>query len=473
MEKKKAIYRGSVHICLEGECKTTLTTPNRDSNLELPVIDCLVYCESDSLDHADIEMECAQVCGPKGLKRYNHIYTLVGRHKRESRSFKVGGVADARKGHMKLRQAAQQAGSEKYINSRTQDVGSPSHSETRRASMEEKHPRRSEPAFAWRESGKRFMKKKVRPIKIRTSICSSSAVKLITKLARYPTTPPRVMFSFHCWVGLGRRQRESDGKWTGWLAAGRMSFACICPFAFLQYPLETVQVKSVIAFYKIVYVGSIVEDGGILLNWHGHRLETVNDVFEEEHTCITPSSRHACSLKPEDPTDATTCPSLRESHEQCGNTTAPYPANSRASRKYCTKYISIQQLLAVEVFGNAFAHSDLVYDRKVDLLRVGVLLHSNRHYFSMAAPIIYFHAPSGAFQLLQYNGSAVLSPIEGHELGPGTCRPGQGRALDGPQVIAQHRQHDKNAITTRTTLLHRLLMKPQQAVWGYLSSTDI
>nr|CAD7442813.1 unnamed protein product [Timema bartmani] len=35
--------------------KTTLSTPNRDSNLDLPVIDILVYCESSALDHAVTE----------------------------------------------------------------------------------------------------------------------------------------------------------------------------------------------------------------------------------------------------------------------------------------------------------------------------------------------------------------------------------------------------------------------------------
>nr|CAD7195424.1 unnamed protein product [Timema douglasi] len=35
--------------------KTTLSTPDRDSNLDLPIISSLVYCESSALDHADTE----------------------------------------------------------------------------------------------------------------------------------------------------------------------------------------------------------------------------------------------------------------------------------------------------------------------------------------------------------------------------------------------------------------------------------
>nr|CAD7571661.1 unnamed protein product [Timema californicum] len=31
--------------------KNTLSTPNRDSNLDLPIIGSLVHCESSSLDH--------------------------------------------------------------------------------------------------------------------------------------------------------------------------------------------------------------------------------------------------------------------------------------------------------------------------------------------------------------------------------------------------------------------------------------
>nr|CAD7269519.1 unnamed protein product [Timema shepardi] len=39
---------------LEG--KTTLSTPDRDSNLDLPVIGGLVYCENDGLEHAATEV---------------------------------------------------------------------------------------------------------------------------------------------------------------------------------------------------------------------------------------------------------------------------------------------------------------------------------------------------------------------------------------------------------------------------------
>nr|CAD7395674.1 unnamed protein product [Timema poppensis] len=37
--------------------KITLGTPDRDSNLNLPVIGSLVYCESDALDHAATEAD--------------------------------------------------------------------------------------------------------------------------------------------------------------------------------------------------------------------------------------------------------------------------------------------------------------------------------------------------------------------------------------------------------------------------------
>nr|CAD7459682.1 unnamed protein product [Timema tahoe] len=47
-------------ICGEGEWKTIsekpLSTPDRDSNLDLPIIGSLVCCESSSLDHAAIEV---------------------------------------------------------------------------------------------------------------------------------------------------------------------------------------------------------------------------------------------------------------------------------------------------------------------------------------------------------------------------------------------------------------------------------
>nr|CAD7393855.1 unnamed protein product [Timema cristinae] len=52
--------RKCTHICVEEEWKTiwgktTLNTSDRDSNLDLPVIGSLVYCESRSLDHAVAE----------------------------------------------------------------------------------------------------------------------------------------------------------------------------------------------------------------------------------------------------------------------------------------------------------------------------------------------------------------------------------------------------------------------------------
>lgn len=52
-------------------------------------------------------------------------------------------------------------------------------------------------------------------------------------------------------------------------------------------------------------------------------------------TSSAPSSLHACNLKLAAPAEAITCPSLRESQEQCGNTTSPYPTSSRANLRYC------------------------------------------------------------------------------------------------------------------------------------------
>ncbi|CAG2063758.1 unnamed protein product [Timema podura] len=47
------------HLCVgrveNSFVKTTLRTPDRDSNLILPFIGGLVYCESSSLDHASTE----------------------------------------------------------------------------------------------------------------------------------------------------------------------------------------------------------------------------------------------------------------------------------------------------------------------------------------------------------------------------------------------------------------------------------
>nr|CAD7438071.1 unnamed protein product [Timema bartmani] len=57
--KDKKVYRKCTCTCVEGEGKinlgkTTLTTPNRDSNLDIPAINSLVYCESSVADHAGV-----------------------------------------------------------------------------------------------------------------------------------------------------------------------------------------------------------------------------------------------------------------------------------------------------------------------------------------------------------------------------------------------------------------------------------
>nr|CAD7444000.1 unnamed protein product [Timema bartmani] len=56
------IYRKCTHFCMAGKWKTILVkqpsvgpTPQRHSNLDLPIIGSIVYCESITLDHATTE----------------------------------------------------------------------------------------------------------------------------------------------------------------------------------------------------------------------------------------------------------------------------------------------------------------------------------------------------------------------------------------------------------------------------------
>nr|CAD7262000.1 unnamed protein product [Timema shepardi] len=53
--------------------KTVLSTPNRDSNLDLPVIGSLVYCESDALDHVATEAEEAIAVAEAEKKRQESL----------------------------------------------------------------------------------------------------------------------------------------------------------------------------------------------------------------------------------------------------------------------------------------------------------------------------------------------------------------------------------------------------------------
>ncbi|CAG2061853.1 unnamed protein product, partial [Timema podura] len=55
---RKVIFRGSVPAFAWREIgkKTTLSTPDQDSKLNLPVIGSLVYCESCALNHAATEL---------------------------------------------------------------------------------------------------------------------------------------------------------------------------------------------------------------------------------------------------------------------------------------------------------------------------------------------------------------------------------------------------------------------------------
>nr|CAD7200012.1 unnamed protein product [Timema douglasi] len=58
---------------LSGLGKTVLSTPNRDSNLDLPVIGSLVYCESDALDHVATEAEEAIAVAEAEKKRQESL----------------------------------------------------------------------------------------------------------------------------------------------------------------------------------------------------------------------------------------------------------------------------------------------------------------------------------------------------------------------------------------------------------------
>nr|CAD7262047.1 unnamed protein product [Timema shepardi] len=48
-------FRKCTHICLEGDLKTTLSTPDRDLNLDISFIGSLIYCEIGALSHAGTE----------------------------------------------------------------------------------------------------------------------------------------------------------------------------------------------------------------------------------------------------------------------------------------------------------------------------------------------------------------------------------------------------------------------------------
>nr|CAD7459039.1 unnamed protein product [Timema tahoe] len=71
----KVIFRGSVPAFMWRESGkpfwnlTTLSTPDRDSNLDLPVIGSLVYCESSSLEHVATEA----VGWPERLRSWNSM----------------------------------------------------------------------------------------------------------------------------------------------------------------------------------------------------------------------------------------------------------------------------------------------------------------------------------------------------------------------------------------------------------------
>nr|CAD7438418.1 unnamed protein product [Timema bartmani] len=73
------IYRSYTRICVRGEWKTilekTLSTPDRDSNLNIPVIGSLVYCESSALYHVATEVGTSQSCYLSG---FSDPYCMLG-----------------------------------------------------------------------------------------------------------------------------------------------------------------------------------------------------------------------------------------------------------------------------------------------------------------------------------------------------------------------------------------------------------
>nr|CAD7439233.1 unnamed protein product [Timema bartmani] len=99
--------------------------------------------------------------------------------------------------------------------------------------------RESEPAFAWREIGKPFRNPPVHPTEIRTSISSSSAVKLNTKLA------PQFIGSGHV---EGEREKElvlESTKITFRLSSVGNSNPIYCPLAF-SYTCQPGQAGSLL-----------------------------------------------------------------------------------------------------------------------------------------------------------------------------------------------------------------------------------
>nr|CAD7393702.1 unnamed protein product [Timema cristinae] len=73
------IHKMCTCICMEGEWKiilekTTLNTPNRDSNLDLPMISSIVYYESSTLDHAATGVKARSRC-EWSAENYPHLFS--------------------------------------------------------------------------------------------------------------------------------------------------------------------------------------------------------------------------------------------------------------------------------------------------------------------------------------------------------------------------------------------------------------
>ncbi|CAG2065527.1 unnamed protein product, partial [Timema podura] len=62
--------------------KTTLNTPDRDSNLDVPIIGSIVYCEGSALDHAAMEMGLL-IFAPDLPRKINAPYMRVQHSRKE------------------------------------------------------------------------------------------------------------------------------------------------------------------------------------------------------------------------------------------------------------------------------------------------------------------------------------------------------------------------------------------------------
>nr|CAD7444305.1 unnamed protein product [Timema bartmani] len=211
--------------------ETPLCTPDRDSDLDLPVIGSLVYCESSALDHAATEAACRTIHWSSRREfTFSFVPSLNTRacaYKRlisgDPQTFVSNGQMDPHDyyhvaltlfGHVGVGGSGVQRSlpcisihrgvDNIYHKGQLQITGYVKHRvllpvrvirlSTNYANglgIGKVEYRGNEPAFAWRESGKPFYEKPppIHPTEIRTSISPSSAVALNTTsaLANYAT----------------------------------------------------------------------------------------------------------------------------------------------------------------------------------------------------------------------------------------------------------------------------------------------